>query len=239
MGRPRLLLVPQLTELEWRIKPLLQEWAEVATYDAPGVGDEPPVDDLTPAAIAERGLREVDERGWNEYVVVADELGAMAATRLACARPQAVQGLAIGHACLENTAEGERPTVNPDVQAAFAQIMVADYRTFALAMTQLTQGSYDEELADQYMERVPQQLATLFLAAKGRLPSEPLEERLRSLDCPLLFAEHKDCVFHTREGFQDAVAAFPEAEKVRVPDKPSTCPEFAARLREFCERVGS
>ena len=41
MERPRLLLVPELTELEWVIKPLLEEWAEVASYDAPGVGDEP------------------------------------------------------------------------------------------------------------------------------------------------------------------------------------------------------
>ena len=45
MERPRLLLVPMLTEVEWVIRPLLEEWAEVASYDAPGVGDEPAVED--------------------------------------------------------------------------------------------------------------------------------------------------------------------------------------------------
>ena len=38
--RPRLLILPEFTELEWTIIPLLEEWAEVASYDAPGVGDE-------------------------------------------------------------------------------------------------------------------------------------------------------------------------------------------------------
>lgn len=238
MGRPRLLLVPQLTELEWRITPLLEEWAEAASYDAPGVGDEPPVDDLSPAAIAERGLREIDERGWDRYVVVADEFGAMAATRLASARPEAVTGLAIGHTCLENTIEGERPSINPAIQAAVAQIVVADYRTWALALSQVSQGSYDEEFADRYMERVPQELVKHFFAAKTP-PSEPLEERLRALDCPFLFAEHKDCVFHTKEGFEDAAAAFPDAQTVRVPTKPSTSAEFADALRRFCELIAA
>ena len=41
MDRPRVLLVPTLTEVEWKIRPLIEEWAEVASFDAPGVGDEP------------------------------------------------------------------------------------------------------------------------------------------------------------------------------------------------------
>ena len=36
--RPRILLVPHFSELDWRIKPLLEEWAHVASFDAPGVG---------------------------------------------------------------------------------------------------------------------------------------------------------------------------------------------------------
>lgn len=238
MPRPRVLLVPQLTELEWRIKPRLAEWAEVASYDAPGVGDEPPVDNLTTAAIAERGLHEVETLGWSEYVVVADEFGAMAATRLACARPEAVLGLAIGHACLENSVVGNRPTLHPSLQSAVAQIVVADYRTWALALSQVSQGSYDEDFADRYMERVPQDLVKHFFAAKTP-PSEPLEERLRALGRPLLFAEHKGCIFHTREGFEDAIAAFPEAWPVSVPNKPSTCPEFARALHEFWKSLAS
>jgi len=38
MGRPRLLLIPEFTEVTWTIKPRLEEWAEVASYDPPGVG---------------------------------------------------------------------------------------------------------------------------------------------------------------------------------------------------------
>jgi hypothetical protein len=38
MRRPRILLVPHFSELDWRIKPLLEEWAQVASFDAPGVG---------------------------------------------------------------------------------------------------------------------------------------------------------------------------------------------------------
>ena len=60
MSRPRLLLVPEFTELTWTIKPQLAEWAEVASYDPPGVGAEPPPEEdvasLTRGLIADRGL---------------------------------------------------------------------------------------------------------------------------------------------------------------------------------------
>ena len=41
MAKPsphRVLLVPTVTEVEWKIKPLLEEWADVASFDAPGSG---------------------------------------------------------------------------------------------------------------------------------------------------------------------------------------------------------
>ena len=41
MSLPRLLLVPQLTQIEWTIEPDLEQWAEVASFDPPGVGNEP------------------------------------------------------------------------------------------------------------------------------------------------------------------------------------------------------
>jgi hypothetical protein len=94
MTCPRLLIVPQLTQLEWPIKPLLDEWAEVASYDAPGVGHEPPVEPFRPAAVAERGLEEVDRLGWDRCIVVADEFAAIAAVRLMTARPEMVQAFA-------------------------------------------------------------------------------------------------------------------------------------------------
>jgi hypothetical protein len=72
MTRPRLLLVPLLTELEWVIRPQLEEWAEVAAYEVPGVDDEPPVEPLDRQALVDRALREVDQLGWEDYVVVCD-----------------------------------------------------------------------------------------------------------------------------------------------------------------------
>src|SRR4051794_30594531 len=101
-GRPRLLLVPQLTELEWLIKPALETWADVATYDAPGVGQEPDAEEFGPGVVAERGLAELDHRGWDRCVLVLDEFGASAGIRLAAKRPEAVQAVAFGHARLSN-----------------------------------------------------------------------------------------------------------------------------------------
>jgi hypothetical protein len=52
--------VPLLTEIEWVIGPQLEEWAEVATFDVPGVGDEPMVEPLGRQAIVDRALLELD-----------------------------------------------------------------------------------------------------------------------------------------------------------------------------------
>src|SRR3989442_2121528 len=70
--RPGLLLVPLLTEIEWMIRTQLEEWADVATFDLPGVGEEPQVEPLDRRAVVERALLEVDRRGWDSYVVVCD-----------------------------------------------------------------------------------------------------------------------------------------------------------------------
>lgn len=64
MDRPRILLIPEFTELEWAIKPRLEDWAEVASYDPPGIGDEPRAETLDRDAVAARGLDELDRRGW-------------------------------------------------------------------------------------------------------------------------------------------------------------------------------
>jgi hypothetical protein len=65
MSRPRLLLVPFLSELEWTVRPQLEEWADVASYNAPGVGDEPAVERLSWEALADRAMIEVDRQGWD------------------------------------------------------------------------------------------------------------------------------------------------------------------------------
>ena len=53
MPKPRLLLVPQFTELEWAIRDDVAEWAEVASFDVPAVGDEP----ITQEQVAENVKR--------------------------------------------------------------------------------------------------------------------------------------------------------------------------------------
>ena len=57
MDRSRLLLVPSFTELEWEpIRPQLEEWAEVASFDLPGVGNEPGAERLDREIVVNRGL---------------------------------------------------------------------------------------------------------------------------------------------------------------------------------------
>jgi hypothetical protein len=64
-----------------------------------------------------------------------------------------------------------------------------------------------------------------------------LEPVLRKLGVPLLLAEHKECGLWMHEGFEDAVAAFPDARTLVVDENPGSSPEFAAALREFAAAV--
>jgi hypothetical protein len=236
VDRPRLLLVPALTELEWPIKPLLEEWAEVASFDAPGVGDELAPREFGPEAVAERGVEELDCRGWDRCVVVADEFGAMAAVRLMTARPEAATGFALGHACLENTVDGDRPTLNKEILAAMTQLYKGSWTTALRSYAQATQGAYGDVQVEEFLQRVPREVAG-YLFASGLPPSEPLEERLRGLDIPMLFVKHQGCLGHTTEGYEDAIAAFPQARRAAVTAKPSTSPDFAKALRAFCAEL--
>lgn len=241
MERPRLLLVPQLTELEWLIRPQLEEWAEVASYDAPGVGDEPPVPDFGSDAVARRGLEEVERRGWDRFFVAADEFGVAAATSLAVHARERVEGIALGHARLSNALEGERPPVNRQVHEACVSTMKTDYRTFVRQLFKMTggedsAGGFGEDLVDSYMERVPLELDLPFWERRS-FEGEQIGERMERLrGLPMLLARHNGCLLFTDEGFEDAVAAFPEAVSVPCAVKPGTSPEFAEVLREFCAR---
>jgi hypothetical protein len=83
MARPRILLVPSITELEWLIKPQLEEWAEVAWFDAPGVGAEPRPATLDRDAIIRRALAELERRGWDACFIAGDSWGNATAVRAA------------------------------------------------------------------------------------------------------------------------------------------------------------
>ena len=237
--RPRLLLIPLVTELEWGIKPQLEEWAEVASFDLPGVGAEPSVDRLDRQTIIARSLLELDRRGWDSYVLVADAPSLPTAVRIAHSRPEAVRAMALGHACLVHSMDGDRPTVNREVMEAFAQLAQKDYGNFVrYGLTQVTQGSIGNELAARILERVPVDVGRAVWEMNLRDP-EPFEHLIREVDVPLLFAKHEGCLGHTAEGFEDAVAAFPSARAVSVSDAPSVSSEFAEALREFCADIPS
>jgi pimeloyl-ACP methyl ester carboxylesterase len=240
--RPRILLCPQFTEVEWTIAPQLSEWAEVATFDAPGVGDEPmPGDDPTGfdrEMVIQRGLHEVENRGWESYFVVGDAWGTATAVKVAVAKPEPVLGLALGHATPDYGSIGERPSVNGEVVAAMSQLLRSDYDSFVrYGMTQFTQGSFDEETAGRIVDRFPpMEVASQVWETHVARP-EPLGELLGQLDKPLLLAKHDGCLVFTAEGFEDLVAAFPEAHKVSVPKAPYASDDFAAALRDFCNGV--
>jgi hypothetical protein len=233
--QPRLLLVPHITQLEWVIKPELEEWAEVAAFDLPGVGEEPPVEPLDRQAIIDRALAELDRRGWDSYVLVCDGSSLPAGVRVGHARPEAVEAMALGHARLSNRMEGERAPVNKEVTEAFGQLAETNFPDFIrYGLTQVTHGSIGDELAARMLERVPIEIGRAYFEMNLRDP-EPFEDLIRDIDVPLLFAKHEGCLGSTDEGFEDAVAAFPGARTISVPEAPSVSSDFAKALRAFCE----
>ena len=243
MGRPCLLLVPELTEVEWTIRPQLEKWADVASYDPPGVGAEPLPRDVEPALtrelIVRRGLEELDRRGWKRFVVVADGWGIAPAARIAHDRKDAVAGLALGHARLSYSREGDRAPVSAGVWEAITQLIRQDHEAFIRhGITQATGGSVDEELAQRMLDRIPRDL---MLTGWERITAddEPFAQLLEALDCPMLLAKHEGCLMSPDEGFDDAAAAFPDARTIAVTDAPQGSDAFAEALRAFCEEIWS
>jgi len=243
--RPRLLLVPAFTELQWTIKAQLEEWAQVASYDPPGVGSEPPPAGLEPEhpgllrewrrAAAERGLAEVDRLGWESFFLVADGEGVATAVLIAEARLCAVQGLALGHAALSRSTHGERPAINREVWSAMGALLRTDRQAFIRhGIAQVTSGSVTEEHAAMMVERFPNSdLAVLLWDALG-MEREPIGDRIDTLELPLLLGQHVGCLGSTDEGYRDIVARFPEAATASCPEACTVSPTFAEALRGFC-----
>jgi hypothetical protein len=239
MTRPRLLLIPGYSELEWVIRPQLEEWAAIAAFDAPGVGDEAPPHVYDALAVAERAAAEVDRLGWQSCVVAADEYSIAAAVRFASRHRDAIQGLALGHACLSFSPEVDPPAVNAEVRSAFIQVAELGDRTFIRHLTQITQGFYGEELADRMLERIPTGVAQAYVRDNMSDPGEWIGDALRDLGKPLLLAEHDPCLLFTKDGYDAAVSAFPDSMRVSCREKPTVSATFAEALREFCRKVGS
>jgi pimeloyl-ACP methyl ester carboxylesterase len=246
---PRLLLVPSFTELEWGIRPSLEEWAEVATFDCPGVGDnELPFEvglDLSRTielltrwreAAAQIGLDAVDRRGWERFIVVTDSYGSPTAVRIARMRRDAVLGLAIGHASLSHSTDGERAPERAGVFAALVQLARQGSDAFVrYGIAQMTRGGIDEDTAQKMVERFPDmELVTATLEALGQEP-EPIGDDLGAIGAPLLLAKHEGCLGSTDEGFEDIVKAFPDAATAICPEMCASSPTFAEALRSFYE----
>jgi hypothetical protein len=240
MARPRLLLVPEFTELEWStIRPQLEEWAEVASYDPPGVGDEPRAERLDREVIVQRGLEELDKRGWDRCFVASDSWGIISAVRLTLSRPESVMGLSLGHAKLSFRREGERAPINGPVYDALTELIRTDHEAFIRhGIAQATGGSISEDLAERMIERFPRDLLVSGWEAITAADAD-IGELLAQVDCPLLFAQHVGCLGSTEEGFEDVVAAFPQAKTVGVEDAPLSSERFADSLRDFCLEVWS
>jgi pimeloyl-ACP methyl ester carboxylesterase len=239
--RPRLLLVSEFTELEWAIKPLLEDWADVMSYDPPGIGGEPLPDGVgaiggvTREMVIERGIEKLEEAGWDRFFVVAEGWGIANAVGIATRRTGQVAGLALGHAKLSFRRDGDRAPINAEVYDAFTQLLRQDARAFVrYGISQLTRGGVDEDRAERIIERIPAEFTTE--SWRAFTSDEPFADDLLGLGCPLLLGKHEGCLISTDEGFEDATAALPEAETVVVPDPPTASPQFAEALREFCAR---
>ena len=239
MDRPKLLLVPEFTELEWdAIRPRLEEWAEVASFDPPGVGAEPRAEKLDREVIVNRGLEELDRRGWDACFIATDSWGIASAVRLAVALPDdAVLGLALGHAKLSFRRDGERAPVNGPVYDGLTELIRTDHEAFIRhGIAQATGGSVSEDLAERMIERFPRDLLVSGWEAITADDAE-IGQILAQVECPLLFAKHAGCLGSTEEGFEDAAAAFPRAKTVAVEDAPLSSEKFADALRDFCEEI--
>ena len=241
MARPRLLLVAEFTELSWAIKPLVEEWADVLSYDPPGIGAEPLPEDLgdarglTREVVITRGLEKLDAAGWDRFIIVADGWGIPNAVGIAARRGSGLVAMALGHAALSNARHGERAPINAEVYDAFTQLIKQDAPSFVrYGIAQLTKGGVDEELAERIIERIPSEYMRDGWAAFTA--DDPFADALLRLDCPLLLAKHEGCLVSTDEGFEDAVAALPRAETAVFDDPPPGSPKFAETLRDFCLR---
>lgn len=248
MAQPRLILVPNFTELEWVIRPRLEEWAEVLAYDPPGFGEEPISDRDRERVLAEGGMRELvarrgleklEELGWDRYFLVADGEGNGAAALIAARRPEAVAGVVLGHACLDYSMEGKRPAVGGEVWAALRALLDRDYDGFVrTGIVQLTGGNYADELAQRIVERADREIAEALWEA---IRTEPVDigALLARVEAPLLLIEHLGCLMFTEEGFKDAAAAFRGASTYSFPEPATISEAFAGALRSFCAEVAA
>src|SRR5947207_281803 len=98
MTRPRLLLISQSSELEWVRRPQIEDWAEVAAFDAPGVGEEAAPEAYDSSAVADLAARKHRGPGRLDRGCLAGS-GKATASRRARSLPDVHQGGIPGGCC--------------------------------------------------------------------------------------------------------------------------------------------
>ena len=123
-------------------------------------------------------------------------------------------------------------------------LLRTDPRTFVRQLFKLTggetiEGGYGETIAEEWLRRVPMECGGAVLRGARRRRARAMGERLGTLEVPMLLAQHKGCLMFTDEGFEDAVAAFPDAHVVsgatrsraRAPSSRPCCASSATQPR--------
>ena len=176
------------------------------------------VDDAGSEATGRRGLEEVDRRGW--------DASWSSRTSSAWSRPRtSLPRRAIGsgdraraRAGVERCrpARGRRSTAR--CCSGIQSLLRTDPRTFVQAALQDDRrrgrrraDTAARRLVDEWLRRVPMDVAEPFYEA-ARTRARKWEQRLARLDVPMLLAQHTGCLMFTDEGFEDAVAALPDAQ---------------------------
>jgi pimeloyl-ACP methyl ester carboxylesterase len=203
-----------------RFASTVAEWAQVESFDVPE------------RHAVEGALERLDALGWSDCLVVADSQAQWLAVELATRHAQRVRGIALSHAVARYRVSGPRAGLHAEVLAAVSRLLETDYMAFWRAVTQLTQGGMPDAWVERWAAAIPHERTKAFF--QELTDSEPpLAERLQDFPGPVLLGQHADCVMWTQEGFEDAVAALPEAKVVRCREIPAFDPAFGEALREL------
>ena len=236
MARPRILFVPIAAAIEVDHIAPGYDWAELTSFDAPGAGANRELKPRGVAGVVEAAVARLDSVGWRRCTVLTESHGQAAAIELALQHPDRVAALALGHAAAHYRIGGERSAMVPSVHDAAGQLLETDYRSFARAITQLTQGLLDDAYVDAWIDAVPQPVIYDLLRELSVREPE-LVTRLAGRDLPVVLGQHRGCVMWSPESFEDACAALPDATQVVCEGIPSKDPAFIEAVRDLCFRV--
>ena len=219
--KARVLYVPLFIASESdRFAHLVRDWAEVASFDVPA------------EHAVEAAHARLDELAWDDCTLVVDGFAQALGIEIGLHGPARFRAVAVGHAAPRYSTDPPRPALHPEVVAAATRLLETDYMAFWRAVTQLTQGGMPDAWVERWAASVSKERArAMFFGIAETEPSAC--ELLAGFDRPILLAQHVDCVLWTGEGFEDAVAALPDARAVRCKEIPVFDPAFGEALREI------